>query len=960
MGWEHCHTERETANGGYMGDNFSDTNTENIAVNNTDGNTAGSSQKPAGSKRRRLTLAIIIAAAVVLLAGGICAYAFAGDYISNRFAMLTKSDTEYFKWYMRKRLDVASAGKDLALPYLEKNREPFDISEGLHTDISVAASVSPEFSKTFSIPVVRDAAVSVAIDAAKPQYGLEIAAKYSGTEVIRAGADADIDRKSVYVSVPSYKDTVIDISSLLEITDQNGNVTNLFDYIKEKAALAGEKPETLSTEEAVQLVLDCAYYLVDNTEDAKLEKGLLYERNGEKIKYNKLTVKYNGKQIFDYGKEFFRKVRDLEKESLSESANKLLELIEKAETEGQPGSWRVSEQITMYIKNNGQTFGAQLVTNINETVVDMELLNFGKGTGVDTVITVSINSVKAFDITINGTADPGQMNGGTAEGMKFNGTVKIVPGKLALAFIGAGSEASVTINCTDVSAQSGAFTITADCDNGLLDFLGFDSTQLDLSECELYFGYKNSGTGVSYKADLSRMGVSCASVSIETGISKPSPDRKKMADSEDIISADQLFNSDYFDLEALAKYIIGLSDTIADETFDSAIDALLQQLLGKNFTLSTIRSLMALTEITQTQPEEEPAEVGQEEENVSPYLQPERMTEYPLPEETYRYTHDYLADCAIPGQYRGLEYVKQTAEEITGSDFEEARDRYIADCEGLFFENVEGRGIENGDCVTFDAVLIFGGTPMTAYAYTDLCTVIGDYEFGDGLDDQFIGMYPGESRDVTFILNDVFGEAFAGMEETFRITVTGISEPVQPEWTEEFVTEYLGFDSLDACSDAIMDELTQMVNVPEDEIKADLTAEARALTTFAQPEPEVLLRLKSEYYYSLYDYTSAYGQTPEEYFVQYGGMTEEEFEEMLDETALEMAEEHSFYAAIAKAEDISLTGEELIDTVEKYKESYQCASYEELLAILPLESIIDYSIQDKIVNLIYANAVAVE
>lgn len=97
--------------------------------------------------------------------------------------------------------------------------------------------------------------------------------------------------------------------------------------------------------------------------------------------------------------------------------------------------------------------------------------------------------------------------------------------------------------------------------------------------------------------------------------------------------------------------------------------------------------------------------------------------------------------------------------------------------------------VDYGDEIIMDIVPVFYGMLMTGMGYEDMSAVIGEYLYGEGMDDEVIGMRIGDFKDITVTIGEDVPELsdYAGMTVTVRVTVKDIIRYITPEWTEEFL-----------------------------------------------------------------------------------------------------------------------------------------------------------------------------
>ncbi|MCR5431161.1 MAG: hypothetical protein K6E95_01245 [Lachnospiraceae bacterium] len=111
-----------------------------------------------------------------------------------------------------------------------------------------------------------------------------------------------------------------------------------------------------------------------------------------------------------------------------------------------------------------------------------------------------------------------------------------------------------------------------------------------------------------------------------------------------------------------------------------------------------------------------------------------------------------------------------------------------------------------GDEIVMDIVPILMGVPYEEAGYKDAYAYLGEQWYGEGLDEKVIGASIGDVFEIEATLGDDFG-AFSGYRGKFRVTVTDIHKYVRPEWTESFIVDRLGYESLDACEKKLIDKL---------------------------------------------------------------------------------------------------------------------------------------------------------
>ena len=69
-----------------------------------------------------------------------------------------------------------------------------------------------------------------------------------------------------------------------------------------------------------------------------------------------------------------------------------------------------------------------------------------------------------------------------------------------------------------------------------------------------------------------------------------------------------------------------------------------------------------------------------------------------------------------------------------------------------------------------------------------------------------------------------------------------------------------------------------------------------------------------------------------------------------------LSEKQISHSLSAKAEDITITGPELLEMIDRYIAYYEVADFDELMNYQPLDSMVDYMVIDRIYSLLYDSA----
>jgi len=281
------------------------------------------------------------------------------------------------------------------------------------------------------------------------------------------------------------------------------------------------------------------------------------------------------------------------------------------------------------------------------------------------------------------------------------------------------------------------------------------------------------------------------------------------------------------------------------------------------------------------------------------------------------------------------------------------------------YEDITDRTAMTGDQTnigfvgTIDGVAFDGGTSGdTGY---DL--VLGSGSMVPGFEEGIIGMAIGEEKniDVTFPMD--YSADLAGKEVQFAITLNSLKKPVVPALTDEFIV------SINP-SCANLAELrsyysTQLMTKAESDY--DLSTKNAAFTkvyeaaTFKDELPDGLLdTYVAEEMKTNQGYADSLGIDLAALITNYYGMTEDDFNKLVNERALAYARQEILIRAIAQIENMTATDEEMQAFAEKNYSTYGFTSADDLLAQIPAVKVAMLIESDKVIALIMDHTVITE
>ena len=271
------------------------------------------------------------------------------------------------------------------------------------------------------------------------------------------------------------------------------------------------------------------------------------------------------------------------------------------------------------------------------------------------------------------------------------------------------------------------------------------------------------------------------------------------------------------------------------------------------------------------------------------------------------------------GEYKGLKR-EQTPVEVTEEDIKTELDR-IANTNARTLD-ITDRPVQADDTVnidyagTVDGVAFDGGT---AEGY-DL--KIGSHSFIDTFEDQIIGHAIGEEFDVNVTFPEEYHAAeLAGKPAVFHVKVNGIKAKELPEINDEFAQDVSEFDTLEEYKEDLKKAiLERKEKAAESELKNKLLDAVVATAEMDMPKP--MVDEECDQMINDYAQTLRYQGMDMNQYMKYTGTTMESLVASVRPGAEKRLKENLVLEAIAKAENLEVSEEEIEAEFEKMATMY--------------------------------------
>jgi len=281
------------------------------------------------------------------------------------------------------------------------------------------------------------------------------------------------------------------------------------------------------------------------------------------------------------------------------------------------------------------------------------------------------------------------------------------------------------------------------------------------------------------------------------------------------------------------------------------------------------------------------------------------------------------------GEYKGLEVgreEKEVDEEVVDTEIERIREGFAR------LERVEREAAE-GDALLMDFEGLLDGSAFEGGKAEDYLLTLGSGQLIEGFEEQLAGAKEGEDREVNVTFpEDYQAEHLAGKDAVFKVRVKEVREKILPELDDDFAGDASEFDTLEELRDDIREKVgTALDSRAEEDFRIAAVDAAVAAATIEIPD-EIVAARAVERWERTERQLAQRGMDPNA-FLQMQGKTRDEVVEESKPDAEKELQREAVVTAIAEAEQIEVSDEELVEALEHSAE-HERTSPEKLLARL--------------------------
>lgn len=272
------------------------------------------------------------------------------------------------------------------------------------------------------------------------------------------------------------------------------------------------------------------------------------------------------------------------------------------------------------------------------------------------------------------------------------------------------------------------------------------------------------------------------------------------------------------------------------------------------------------------------------------------------------------------GDYKGLT-AEKPSDEVTEDEIQ--ADLTKKQEAGSRLVSITDRAVQEKDTVIFDFEGFVNGELFEGGKAEGYTLVIGSNTFIPGFEEQLIGVSIGEEKEVKVSFpEDYHSEDLKGKDAIFKCVVHEIKFKELPELDDEFAKDVSEFDTLEELKADIKEKLTtSKKSTAENAFKNELIKQAVENATVEIPE--VMVETQTDKMVQEFANNLQYQGLDINTYLQYTSSNMEELRAQMKEDSAVRVKTSLVIEAIAKAETVEVTEEDLNEEYAKMAEMYK-------------------------------------
>ena len=276
------------------------------------------------------------------------------------------------------------------------------------------------------------------------------------------------------------------------------------------------------------------------------------------------------------------------------------------------------------------------------------------------------------------------------------------------------------------------------------------------------------------------------------------------------------------------------------------------------------------------------------------------------------------------GAYKGIE-ISKVDNTVSEEDVEARLNEMVN--RNARLTSVEDKALENGDTAVIDFEGFKNGVAFEGGKGENYNLVIGSNTFIPGFEDQLVGKKAGEEVEVNVTFPEEYhAENLAGKPVVFKVKVNEVKVKELPELNDEFAADTTEFNTLaELRADVTAKAEEESKEAAKNELRNRVIEKVVANTEVEVPEAMVKHEIDNQL--MELNYQLQYQGFGMEQFLQMTGKTMDEFKAEFTasrrEEALRNVKTSLVIEAIAKAENVEVSEEEVNSEVQKMADAYK-------------------------------------
>lgn len=272
------------------------------------------------------------------------------------------------------------------------------------------------------------------------------------------------------------------------------------------------------------------------------------------------------------------------------------------------------------------------------------------------------------------------------------------------------------------------------------------------------------------------------------------------------------------------------------------------------------------------------------------------------------------------GEYKGIEVEKQSVE-VTQEDVDEAIERVRESNSRMI--TADDRETQDGDTVIIDFDGYCDGEPFEGGKAEDYSLVLGSHSFIDTFEEQLIGKRVDDEVEVHVTFPDQYqAEELRGKAAVFKVKIHEIKMKELPELDDDFAQDVSDCDTLEEYREDMKKKLQESKEeAAKRAVEDDVVNQIIENASMDIPEP--MVNMQTNQMIREFAQNLQYQGLSVEQYMQFTGMTQQSLIEEIQPQALKRIQSRLVLEAVAEAEGIDATEEEVEKELENMATMYQ-------------------------------------